>query len=172
MTVIWLLNTTKMQHLKKNWFYILVILSLFSCDIQKKAIKNKEDRNLKEFKEQITKRRGDTVTYTVPKITYKDTIIYTVNRQGTTLRTVYNEKGNIEQIECFASMIEEITRSNRELVEAIKQKDKEKTEDFDSSFIIYIVLGIVLIFGIGFFFVFKYLTTQTSALTQILNKIK
>ena len=81
-----------MKFVKKRWFEILLILSiiftLFSCDIQKKAIKSKEDRTVSELQERTIKRKGDTVTYTVPKITYRDTTIYTVNRQGTTFRMI------------------------------------------------------------------------------------
>lgn len=164
-----------MKNIKKYWFEILLIVSilftLFSCDIQKKAIKNKEDRNLKEQTETITKRVGDTVSYIVPKITYKDTTIYTVNRQGTTLRTVYDNRGNIEQIECFSSMIEEITRSNRELVEVIKQKDNEKTEDFDSSFILYGFIGIGIMLGIVLFIFLYFANKNTKILNLLLQKI-
>ena len=128
---------------------LILIILLSSCDIQKRAIKNKEQRKVNEVVEKTVKRQGDTVKFQVPKITYKDTTIYTVNRQGTTLRTVYNNRGQISQIECFASMIEEITKSNRQLVEAIKNKDREKTEEFDSSVILYGFLGLGILFIIG-----------------------
>ena len=164
-----------MKKIKKYWFEIFLIASmlftLFSCDIQKKAIKNKEDRTLNEQTETITKRVGDTVSYIVPKITYKDTTIYTVNRQGTTLRTVYDSSGQIDQIECFSSMIEEITRSNRELVEVIKQKDQEKTEDFDSSFILYGFIGIGIILGIVLFIFLYFANKNTKILNLLLQKI-
>jgi len=164
-----------MNKIKKYWFEILLIasilLTLTSCDIQKKAIKNKENRTVTESNEKVVKRVGDTVTYTVPKITYKDTTIYTVNRKGTTLRTVYDNQGSIEQIECFSSMIEEITRSNRELVEVIKQKDKEKTEEFDSSIILYGFLGIGFLFAIGLFFGLNFLNKNTKTLNLLLQKM-
>lgn len=130
--------------------YILILLVLSSCNVQKKALKNKTDRQLTEQVETITKRKGDTVTYTVPKIVLKDTTIYTVNRQGTTLKTVYNEQGQISQIDCFASMIEEITRSNRELVEAIKEKNQEKQETFKPENFFYALGFVLLIVLIGF----------------------
>lgn len=119
----------------------------------KKSDKLKRDTQLKETTETITKRKGDTVTFTVPKITFKDTVIYTTNRQGTTLRTVYNEQGQISQIDCFASMIEEITRSNRELIEAIKDKDKEKKEEFNPQYFIYSIAVLVIVILIGFIYI-------------------
>ena len=142
----------KMKTLYK--IIILIIWTIFvqSCDVQKKAIKNKTDRQLTEATEKITKRIGDTVTYTVPNFILKDTTIYTVNRQGTTLKTVYNDKGQISQIDCFASMIEEITRSNRELVEAIKDKNQEKAESFNPQHFIYALAVFVLLVIIGFGF--------------------
>jgi len=164
-----------MKTIKKYWFEIFIVIAfsitLFSCDIQKKAIKNKEDRTLNEQTETITKRLGDTVSYIVPKITYKDTTIYTVNRQGTTLRTVYDSRGKIDQIECFSSMIEEITRSNRELVEVIKQKDQEKTEDFDSTFILYGFIGIGIVLGIILFIFLYFANKNTKILNLLLQKI-
>ncbi len=137
--------------MKKDTYILLFAILIFSsCNVQKKALKNKTDRQITEQTETITKRKGDTVTYTVPKIVLKDTTIYTVNRQGTTLKTVYNEKGQISQIDCFASMIEEITRSNRELVEAIKEKNQEKQETFKLANFFYALGFVLLIVLIGF----------------------
>lgn len=164
-----------MKKISKYWFEILLIgsllFTLFSCDIQKKAIKNKEDRTVKEQTETVTKRLGDTVIYTVPKIVYKDTTIYTVNRQGTTLRTVYDSSGKIDQIECFSSMIEEITRSNKELVEVIKEKDKEKTEDFDSSFILYGFLGLGVMLALVLFVFLHFANKNTKLLNVLAEKL-
>lgn len=132
---------------------ILLIIALFlltSCNVFKKSNKFKRDTTLNETTETITKRKGDTVTFTVPKIIYRDTTIYTVNRQGTTLRTVYNEQGQISQIDCFASMIEEITRSNRELIETIKDKEQEKKEEFNAQYFIYSIAFLAVIVLVGF----------------------
>lgn len=143
-----LLTNTKIMN-KKTIPILLLLIALSGCGIKKTAIKSKVDRTLKEQTESITKRKGDTVTYTIPKIVLRDTTIYTVNRQGTTLKTSYNSQGQISQIDCFASMIEEITRSNRELVEAIKDKDTTKEENFNPQNFIYslAVLGIIVLAG-------------------------
>lgn len=124
--------------------YILILLILCSCDIQKQSSKSKVDTDLKEQYESKVYRKGDTVTV-VPNIIYKDTIIYTVNRQGTTLRTVYDDQGRVSQVDCFASAIEEMTKINRELLQTVKEKDKEKTEEFSDRWLLYIVMGAVVL---------------------------
>ena len=164
-----------MKIIKKYWFQILVIFSilftLFSCDIQKKAIKNKQDRTVSELSERTIKRKGDTVSYTVPKIIYKDTTIYTVNRQGTTLRTVYDNSGQINQIDCFSSLIEITERNEKLLQEVLKSKDREKTEEFDSSIILYGFIGVGLLFAIGLFFVTRFLNQNTKVLNLLADKL-
>ncbi len=156
----------------KTKILILSFLLLFSCDIQKKAIKNKEDRILKEQTEIITKRVGDTVSYFVPKIIYKDTTIVKTNYvTGTTQRLRYNSQGQIDLAECISGAIEEITRSNKELIETIKQKDQEKEENFDSSFMLYIVMGVVIVILISGFFAYKTINKNASTIANILNKV-
>ena len=156
----------------KKLIYIIAVLFLTSsCDIQKKAIKNKQDRTISELEERTIKRKGDTVSYTIPKVTYKDTIIYTINRQGTTLRTVYNDTGNISQIECFSSLIEITERLERMTEEVIKSKDSEKTEEFDSSFILYIIIGVVLLGAFALFLMYKTLNKNSQAITAVLNNL-
>ena len=124
---------------------LLSLLSLTSCDITKQAIKDKGEREITETIETITTRKGDTVTFSVPNVIYRDTTIYTVNRQGTTLRTVYNEQGKVTNIDCFSSAINEITKSQKEIIEQWKSKDKSKEENFDSSFILYIVIAVLVL---------------------------
>jgi hypothetical protein len=156
----------------KKLIYIIAVLFLTSsCDIQKKAIKNKQDRTISELEERTIKRKGDTVTYTIPNVILKDTTIYTVNRQGTTLRTVYNDSGNISQIECFSSLIEITERLERMTEEVIKSKDSEKTEDFDSSFILYIVIGVVVLGFFALFLMYKTLNNNSQAITAVLNNL-
>lgn len=150
---------------------LLVLSLLLSCDITKQATKNKVDREVTEQTETITKRKGDTVSFEVPRITFKDTTIYTTNRQGTTLRTVYNDSGQISQIDCFASMIEEINRSNKQLIETLKEKEKEKTEDFDSTFILYLFVGLSLIVFILAFFAYRLLNKNTKTINRILDTL-
>jgi hypothetical protein len=130
----------------KNILIVILLMILFSCDIQKEAVKSKSDTGFKENIETKTFRKGDTVRYEIPNVIYKDTTIYRTNTQGTILKTVYDKSGSIASIDCFASAIEEFKKENREFQQSIKDKESKKTEDFDSSFIIYIMIGIVVIF--------------------------
>lgn len=151
---------------------VIIMLSLVSCDIQKQAAKSKSDTEYSEQIETVLKRKGDTVTYIVPVIKHKDTTIYTVNRQGTTLRTVYDQTGNIASIDCFASVIEEIRKENREFQQSIKEKEKEKTEEFDGSFILYIVAGVVVLGIVFMFFLFKSINNNSKVLATLVEKFK
>ena len=151
---------------------LAMLLICFSCDIMKQSTKSKGEASASENIETITKRKGDTVSYIVPKITYRDTTIYTVNRQGTTLKTVYDERGQISNIDCFASAIEEMTKQNRQFFEQWKEKDKTKEEKFDSSFILYIVGGVVILGAIALFLMYKTINRNSKAIEIILNKLQ
>ena len=152
-------------------FTVLMALPFVSCDIMKQSTKSKGEASGSEQIENKTFRKGDTVHYSVPRITYKDTTIYTTNRQGTTLRTVYDERGQVSNIDCFASAIQEISKQNREFFEQFKDKEKVKEEKFDSSFILYIVAGIVVLGGIALFLLYKLQSKNANAIQQILSKI-
>lgn len=149
---------------------ILVILTI-SCDITKKASKTKTDTDFKENIETSRKRIGDTVTYK-NVLHVKDTTIYTVNRQGTTLKTVYDTEGKLVQADCFASAIEELTRINREMQQTIKDKDKEKEEKFNTDWILYIVAGIAVIFMFFFFLLFRSINANSKILALVAEKLK
>ena len=156
----------------KKIFALLLFLSFLfvSCDIQKQAAKTKSDTGFKETVESQTFRKGDTVHYEIPKVIYKDTTIYRTNRQGTTIKTVYDQTGNIASIDCFASAIAEIRKENREFQQSLKEKEAKKTENFDSSFIIYIMIGVVVLVAFALFLMFLYIKKNTAVLTQFLNK--
>lgn len=143
----------------KKTFYLLLILTLLillgSCSITKKADKKKLDTKLTEQIITKTTRIGDTVRYEVPKVILKDTTIYTYNKQGSTLITRYNEKGNVSQIECLTSNIDLLMQENRMLVESLKAKQSEKKEVTKDSFIYAFALGIVIIIIAGFYILSK-----------------
>ena len=142
------------------WKATTIILFLFiccSCDIQKEAVKIKTDTDFKENIETKTFRTGDTVTYEVPNVIFKDTTIYRKNTQGTILKTVYDKSGSISSIDCFASAIEEFKKENREFKESIKNKKSEKKEEINTTWILYgfIIIGVVLCFALllGYFYI-------------------
>jgi len=161
--------------MRNKYFTLLMsamFLMFFSCDIMKQSTKSKSESSGSEMSETWTKRKGDTVSYKVPIITYKDTTIYTVNRQGTTLRTVYDKSGKVSQIDCFASAIEEMTKQQKQFFEQYKDKTKEKTEEFDSSFILYIIGGVVILGIVGMILFFRLINKNSNAITLILEKLK
>jgi len=148
----------------------LALLFLTSCDIQKISGKIKDNSNYKENTEVKTFRAGDTVHFEIPKISFKDTVIYKANRQGTTIQTVYDKQGNVSSVDCYASRIEELTRQNIEYQKNIKEKESAKTEKFNSTWIIYIIIGIVVIATIALLLMFLYIKKNTAVISAILSK--
>ena len=148
-----------------------MFLCCFSCDIMKQSAKSKGESSGNEQLENHTFRKGDTVHYSVPRVTFKDTTIYRVNRQGTTIATQYDSSGNIRNIDCFASAIEEISKQNREFFEQFKDKAKVKEEKFDSTFILYIICGIVILGAIALFFLYRFSNKNSKAIQELLSKM-
>lgn len=130
---------------------LFLFIGFFSCSVQKKASKLKRDKELFSAMETITTRRGDTVTYVVPNVKFKDTTITRANYQtGTTQLVRYSHKGDIDLIQCLSGDIKEIIRHNQLLIESIKEKQQDKTETLNSSLILYLFLGLgVIILVVG-----------------------
>lgn len=159
--------------IKQNWYWIGIILvlcmSMCSCDIYKKSDKQKNDIDYTEQIQTITKRIGDTVRYEVPVVRMKDTTIYTYNKQGTTLKTVYLN-GEVKTVECQTSAIELLINENRRLSDQSKAKQSEKKEEMNTDWIMYgfIMIGVVLI--VALFLVFFYIKSQTASILSVLSK--
>jgi hypothetical protein len=155
------------------FFMFTTLLSLTSCDIYKKSSKTKTETDLTEHIETKTFRKGDTVRYEIPNIVLKDTTIYTYNRQGTTLKTVYNSQGNVASIDCFSSAIEEFKNENRKLIQDIKEKDSEKKEEVNTTWILYgfIMIGVIMCFALllGYFYIKSNTQTVTKALESFVK---
>ena len=158
---------------------VILLFSMGSCDVMKQSAKSKGEASGSEQSESWRKRKGDTVSLKpLYNYKFKDTTIYTVNREGTTLRTVYDERGQISNIDCFASAIEEMTKQNRQFFEQWKEKEKTKTEEANFDWVIYVVIGLVVlgITALMLLFIFMkqqstVLRTQTSLLQQIQSKL-
>jgi hypothetical protein len=151
----------------------LVISMLFlvsSCDIQKSAQKSKTDTSLKYNDENRRYRQGDSVSYRPGKVVYKDTTIYRVSKQNTVLQTIYDKDGNIRDINCYAAQIEELSKRNFELEQLTKEKQSAKKENFDSTFILYIIGGVVVLGMFAFLLMFIYLKQNTNAILQTITK--
>lgn len=149
---------------------IFICVFFVSCDVYKKASKTKTDTDFTEKIETKIFRKGDTVSYEIPKIFYKDTTIYTYNRQGTTLKTIFNKQGSISKIDCYSSQIEEFKIENRKLLEYIKEKNSEKKEEFNASWIIYILIAFIIIITIAMLLFYKYIKSNTSLVTNFLQQ--
>lgn len=143
---------------------------LFSCDVQKISSKTKDSSEYKENTETKTFRNGDTVRFEIPNIKFKDTTIYRTNRQGTTIQTVYDRQGSVKSIDCYASRIEELTRQNIEYQKNTKEKQSAKTEKFNTDWILYIVIGIVVIFAIALLLMFLYIRKNTAVISALISK--
>lgn len=155
---------------------IVLISGLFlviSCDITKSASKTKLDTSLKDDLETKRLRKGDSVGYYPDRnIILKDTTIYRVSKENTVLRTVYDSSGNISSVECTAAQIEELTRRNILLEQEVKQKDSTKEENFDSSFILYIIIGIVVLGMFAMILMFVLINKNTKAVTTVLQQLQ
>lgn len=157
---------------KRYLLYLFVIVLAQSCDIQKEASKQKNDIDFTERIETKEVRKGDTVTYIVPNVIYKDTVITTVSRQGTVLKTYYDNKGNISKSDCISAEIDLLRNEIRTLNDQSKFKESSKTESIDNTFIYIIAGSTVLIFLILVTFLFLYLKSmnkKTDALLQLVQ---
>lgn len=140
---------------------LLLTTAISSCNILKEKSKEKKDIKLDERIETKEKRKGDTVSYIIPRIKYKDTTIVTTSTQGTILKTYYNDKGEIYKSDCISSEIELMRLEMRSLMDQSKSKESSKEEKIDNTWI-YIIAGLVFlcfcvfIVGSGLFLYFKY----------------
>lgn len=147
--------------MKKAIVLLIIATVFYSCD----TIKNKtshaktEDRQSESSSEKITYRKGDTVSYIIPNVKLKDTTIYTVNREGTTLRTIYDQQGGVKQVDCMTSQIMDILRENQKLNEKIAEQErtKDKKTEFNTDWILYIVVAVFLLILIVIIIALRYL---------------
>lgn len=160
-----------MKTLIKIFLTILLIPTIWSCDIQKESAKQKNDIDLDESFRNISFRKGDSIIY-VPNVQLKDTTIYRTTVQGTVLKTVYDQSGQISVIECQSSQIAELTEMNRRLLDQSKTKEQSKDENIGMQFIPLIIGGVVVIFLILVIFLFLYLKSMNKKNDAILQFIQ
>ncbi len=125
---------------------LLIAIVLQSCDIKKEASKTKNDIDFSEWAKTETFRKGDTVTFVVPNVIYKDTVITTISTQGTILKTYYDNNGNISKSDCISSEIALMEERLINLIDKSKTKESSKEEKIDNTFIYVIAGAIVLMF--------------------------
>lgn len=113
----------------KKLLIISLLVLISSCSVFRKVNRDKTDRKATEQIIKSVVRKGDTVTYVVPKMIMKDTTIYTYNRVGTRIETRFDSDGRIDDIKCIEAALNEFTIINRQLVEQINKKETEKEVD-------------------------------------------
>jgi len=151
---------------------VLVCVLLSGCDIQKEASKRKTETSLSEDWEQREFRPSAEVRYSPPaNVILRDTTIVIVNSEGSKIKLQYDEKGVMREAECLPALIDLVTKMSKQFDQSEKEKQKSKTEEFSSTWILYIVIGLAVAICFGFFLTFKTITKNSAALTAILDKI-
>lgn len=150
-------------------FCMLIAVLLFSCDVSRDVHKEKSSLNLDENIERQLKRRGDTVVYRT-QLHLKDTTVYTVNKYGTTLKTVYDKTGQVAQTDCYASAMDVLEKITRNLQQRDSIKDKTETAGLSDTLILGLIGGVVVVFCFGFFLLQRSVNKNFTAIREILNK--
>ena len=120
--------------------YLLILLLLTSCA----TTKNKKQTETSTIERSLTTRAGDTLTYVVPNIKYKDTTIYHKNFENpssNTLKIVYDREGNQTEIKCISDEINEL----KEYINTVKEDSKVKETNFNNVIIIYVFIGLAFL---------------------------
>ena len=120
--------------------YLLILLLLTSCA----TTKNKKQTETSTIERTLTTRAGDTLTYVVPNIKYKDTTIYHKNFENpssNTLKIVYDREGNQTEIKCISDEINEL----KEYINTVKEDSKVKKTNFNNVIIIYVFIGLAFL---------------------------
>lgn len=183
-----------LSKIKKYWFGILLIVSilftLFSCDIQKKAVKSKRDtttqNDIVKESTKVTeeKREGGSIKSEIIPIQERERdengqikeLIQTLRDGGLTKTIYYKPDGRVD-VDCTADEIwtrieEKLNERDNSVTETeVKEKEREKEENFDSSVILYFMGGIVIL-GLGGLFIMLYFANKhTKILNLLLQKI-
>lgn len=163
------------KHHRKNLYFVLVasiLLSLGGCKSSKVKNRDKQDRELVESSKTTTTRVGDTVTYIVPNVVLKDTVITKTNTvTGTTQVLRYDSEGRLTAAECISGFIEIIEEQNKRLIEAIDQSNKEKETKVPGVVIIYAFIGLALFVLIVLGVAWKVFGKKLKAVETILGKL-
>ena len=147
-----------------KYILIFILIAFTGCKSTKDVQRQDEDRTLTETSKTITTRIGDTVRYEIPKVVLRDTTIFKKNYvTGTTQVVRYNNDGKITWVECQSGMIEIMQENNRILIENINNMQKHKETEIPASTFIYFFIGLalflVIVLGVAFLFLKKYLKT-------------
>lgn len=176
--------------MKKKIFKLLIFvfstIIIQSCDIQKKAIKTKTATT--EAKDKTTTTTQNTIDYTKTNLFTEDLFFEPINplltmqivtSKGDTIKSVNtkisNRKTQTDTYNNKKSEVEKVTEDKGVVETNTKEKESEKKEDFDSSFILYIVLGIVVLGSVlgslALFLLYKSINKNSDTLKMVIEKI-
>lgn len=150
---------------------ILFIMFMTSCDVLKSYAKDKDQSSGSTKTEEIIYRMGDTVHYEVPVYHFSDTVIYRKNEYGTTIKTVFDKSGNVSAVDCYASAIEEIRRSQTAFQNDLKNKVGQKETKANLDWVMYLIIGIVVIIVVALILAFIWLKQQSGLLRAVADRI-
>lgn len=116
---------------------LILLFLLTSCSL----LKNKKDIESTKVTRTELYKKADTLHYSVPNVTYRDTTLYIRNFEksgSNTLKIVYDKDGNTQQIDCISDAVRELN----ETIETLKDNSKTKESEFKSTNFLYIFLGL------------------------------
>lgn len=157
--------------MKKIVLLLIMGLLLYSCDVARDVHKEKASVNLNENIERSLKRRGDTVVYKT-QLHLKDTTVYTVNRYGTELRTVYDKSGRVVQTDCYASAMDVLEKITRNLQQQESVKDKTEKAGLSDTLILGLISGVALVFCFAMLLFQRSVNKNFTAIREVLTAIK
>lgn len=160
------------SNMRKYFILFLSAWVITGCDIQKESAKRKTDTSITEGWEQSEKRPSETVFYR-PPVNYfpRDTTIVVVNSEGSKIRLQYDKDGKMKEAECLPALIDLVTKMSLKFDHTEKEKTKEKQEKFNSDWILYIMIGFVLVACFGFYLMYLTINKNSKAIEVILAKI-
>lgn len=144
----------------RNLIAFLFCMSLVvACKVGKDIRKRQDQKIIKEQIITKTIKKGDTVTFLVPRVKYKDTTITTINKVGTILRTKFDRSGNVSDIKCIEQSMNEFRIEFREAMQKTKEKDKKEEAKTSVTFELIAVLALALLFIVNTYGLRKSIST-------------
>ncbi len=156
-----------------------------SCDVQKQAIKTKTATT--EAKDKTTTTTQNTTDYTKTNLFTEDLYFEPINplltmqivtAKGDTIKAVNTKISNRKATTDTYNNKQQSTKikdqDNTITDTQTKDKASQKTEDFDSSFILYIVIGAVVLFvflgSIALFLMYKTINKNAETVNLLMQK--
>lgn len=172
--------------MRKLIILVIVLFSIQSCDVYKSASKTKTSET--ENKDNTEVSNEKTYDFTKTNQSMEDLFFEPINplltmeivtAKGDTIKAVNtkisNRKTQTDTYNNKKSEVEKVTEDKGVVETNTKEKESEKKEDFDSSFILYIVLGIVVLGSIlgslALFLLYKSINKNSETLKMVIDKI-